>query len=130
MWVYLLHFHSPICPSRTTQHYLGWALDIDDRIREHRRGHGSRLCQVAVERGIKFTVAELWRGDRHLERRLKSLKNARRLCPVCNPARTMAFAMQSTNVLNTISNDSSNTRTTRTDRIPSSIYRNNQLLPQ
>lgn len=58
MWVYLLHFHAPISPSRTTQHYLGWTLDLDDRIWKHRRGRGSRLCQVALERGIKFTVAE------------------------------------------------------------------------
>jgi predicted GIY-YIG superfamily endonuclease len=130
MWVYLLHFHTPICPTRTTQHYLGWALDIDDRIRKHRKGRGSRLCQVAVEQGIKFTVAELWHGNRQLERRLKSLKNARKLCPICNPAGAMAFAMQPTKLLNKINNDDSNARTTRTYYLPSAIHRNDQLLSQ
>lgn len=82
--VYLLHFSRPICPSRSTQHCLGWALDLDHRIRTHRRGQGSRLCQVARERGIRFRVVEVWKGDRSLERRLKAYKNAPKLCPLCS----------------------------------------------
>jgi len=82
--VYLLHFSRPICPSRSTQHYIGWALDLDQRIRTHRHGKGSRLCQVARERGITFRVAEIWKGDRSLERRLKAYKNAPKLCPLCS----------------------------------------------
>ncbi len=31
--------------------------DPDSRIRDHRLGRGSRLCAVAKERGIPFTVA-------------------------------------------------------------------------
>ena len=85
--VYLLHFSRPICPSRPTRHYIGWTNDLDERIREHRRGKGSRLCQVARERGITFTLAEVWNGDRRFERRLKNYKNAPRLCPYCNSGR-------------------------------------------
>jgi predicted GIY-YIG superfamily endonuclease len=81
--VYLLHFSRPICPSRTTQHYSGWTNDLDERLREHRLGKGSRLCQVARERDITFSLAECWSGDRKLERRLKNYKNAPRFCPIC-----------------------------------------------
>lgn len=84
MYIYLLHFHNPIHPNRTTQHYLGFAKDLDERIREHRRGRGSRLTQVAYERNITFTVAEVWQGDRTLERLIKRQKNSRRFCPICN----------------------------------------------
>lgn len=82
--VYLLHFSQPISPIRTTQHYIGFATDLDDRIREHRLGKGARLTQVAVERGIKLVVAEVWVGGYSLERQLKRQKNHRRFCPICN----------------------------------------------
>ena len=82
--IYLLHFSEPICATRTTQHYLGWTDDIDNRLRQHRKGKGSRLCSVAVERGIKIKLAELIPGDRITERQLKRHKNHRRLCPICN----------------------------------------------
>lgn len=81
--VYLLHFSRRINPSRSTQHYLGWASDLDDRLRKHRKGKGSRLCQVAVELGIGFTLAEVWIGDRSLERQLKRQHNHRIFCPIC-----------------------------------------------
>lgn len=82
--VYLLHFNQRINPKRPTQHYLGYAKDLDRRIRNHRLGKGARLCEVAKERGITFKVAEVWMGDRSLERRLKRQKNSRRFCPICN----------------------------------------------
>ena len=82
--VYLLHFSHPISPNHTTQHYLGYSRDLDARIRQHRKGRGSRLCQVAKERNIFFTVAQVWKGDRKLERLMKSDKNAPRYyCPIC-----------------------------------------------
>jgi predicted GIY-YIG superfamily endonuclease len=84
MTVYLLHFHQPISPNHTCQHYLGWANDWEYRIQQHRRGRGSRLCQVAQQRGIDFTVARLWIGDRSLERQLKRRKSSPRLCPLCS----------------------------------------------
>jgi predicted GIY-YIG superfamily endonuclease len=89
MTVYLLHFKKQINPSRPAQHYLGWTTDLDERIRAHRRGKGSRFCQVAFERGISFRVAEVWKGDRSLEQKLKQQKNSRRFCPICNKSRSL-----------------------------------------
>lgn len=98
-YVYLLHFDRPISDGHTTQHYLGYADDLAHRIQVHTRGRYNgggngcaRLCEVAKARGISFTVARVWWGDRSLERRLKSRKNARRLCPVCGSAATVGYA--------------------------------------
>ncbi|HEY9690575.1 MAG TPA: GIY-YIG nuclease family protein [Oculatellaceae cyanobacterium] len=85
MTVYLLHFNQPINSTRPAQHYLGYTKDLDQRIRQHRLGTGSRLCQVAKERGIKFKLVEVWKGDRTLERLLKRQKNSPRFCPICQP---------------------------------------------
>lgn len=84
-YIYLLHFDRPISPDHTTQHYTGSADDITRRIREHQQGQGSRLTEVAFQREIPFSVVRLWRGNRRLERRLKSLKCAPKFCPICNP---------------------------------------------
>ncbi|WP_346294350.1 endonuclease [Sphaerothrix gracilis] len=80
---YLLHFEQPISSLHTTRHYLGWSSDIESRIAHHQAGEGSKLCQVAKARGIGFTLARTWAGDRSLERRLKNRKNSPRLCPIC-----------------------------------------------
>ena len=87
--IYLLHFSQPIgnltSPLGQAQHYLGWTDDLDNRIREHRKGNpkASKLCAFAARKGIKFTVAEVVPGDRTLERRLKNHKRAKDFCPVC-----------------------------------------------
>lgn len=98
-YVYLLHFDRPIAPGHPTQHYIGYASDLAHRIQAHARGRYNgggngcaRLCEVAKERGIGFTVARLWLGDRPLERRLKLRKNARRLCPICGQAVAVGYA--------------------------------------
>ena len=85
MYVYLIHFDRPISPNHTCQHYLGFAHDLEQRIAQHRAGTGSRLCEVAKERGIGFDVVAVWSGDRTLERKLKNRKNAPCLCYKCNP---------------------------------------------
>ena len=82
-YVYLLHFSRPINPSRPARHYLGWASDLDERLRKHRKGKGSKLCQVAAQRGITFILAEVWIGERSLERQLKRQHNSPRFCPIC-----------------------------------------------
>lgn len=82
--VYLLHFDKRISPKHTTQHYLGWAEDVEARVAEHRAGRGARLTEVARERGIGFKIARLWQNeDRNFERKLKNRKNAPKLCPIC-----------------------------------------------
>ncbi|MBX7254043.1 MAG: hypothetical protein K1X50_18845 [Candidatus Promineofilum sp.] len=68
--MYLLHFEQPINPTRPARHYLGYADDLGRRIQQH-------------ERGIRFKVVRVWRGDRELERRLKGWKQMPRYCPVC-----------------------------------------------
>jgi predicted GIY-YIG superfamily endonuclease len=83
-YVYLLHFEKPISDRHTTQHYIGYTSDIDERLRSHRKGTGSRLCAVAKERGIGFTLAELIKGDRTIERTLKNAKNSPKMCPICS----------------------------------------------
>lgn len=82
-YVYLLHFSKPISDSHTSRHYLGWTNDLQHRLQLHRTGHGSRLCEVASERGITFILARTWRGDKRLERQLKKRHNAPKLCPIC-----------------------------------------------
>jgi predicted GIY-YIG superfamily endonuclease len=86
--VYLLHFHSPISAGHPCRHYLGSAADVGKRLAQHKAGRGSRLCQVAVERGVGFELVRVWpqtsvREARTLERALKAQKNGPRFCPIC-----------------------------------------------
>ena len=86
MPVYLLHFDKPISPDHTAQHYIGYAKDVEARLKEHRACPDARLLQVAKERGIGFTLARVWpKGDPQFEKRLKSWKMGPRLCPICTP---------------------------------------------
>lgn len=90
--VYLLHFSAPIAPGQhTAQHYMGSAADLDARLAEHANGTGSRLCQVAKERGNTFELARTWEAPdgtgRQLERQLKNRKAGPRLCPICEANR-------------------------------------------
>lgn len=79
--VYLLHFDAPV---QHAQHYLGWAVDVHDRVNDHLAGKGARLVAVALERGVGVSLVRTWPdADRHLERALKRRNNARGLCPVC-----------------------------------------------
>lgn len=87
--VYLLHFDRPISDKHTTQHYIGWTLHLPSRLRAHSEGRGARLTEVARERGISFTIARTWRGDRNFERKLKNRHEGPRLCPICNPKRAI-----------------------------------------
>ncbi len=79
--VYLIHLQRPY---RHARHYLGWTMDVERRLAEHRGGGGSPLLRAAAAAGISFEVARTWPGDRHLERRLHRYKNTpARLCPIC-----------------------------------------------
>ena len=93
--VYLLHFHSPIAPSRhTAQHYIGWAYNLSSRMQAHMRGRGARLTQVAHERGITFELAATWPGSKKFERTIENKKMGWRLCPICRAARRQPPASQ------------------------------------
>jgi predicted GIY-YIG superfamily endonuclease len=95
MTVYLLHLNQPLSrgvsakgTTLTAGHYIGYTSDLVGRIMDHMEGHGARFTQVCVERGVKWSLARTWdgdRADRRFERYLKNMKNAPRLCPICNP---------------------------------------------
>jgi len=82
-YVYLLHFEQPICPTRPSQHYVGWTKDLDERLYQHKKGRGAKFCGAARERGIKFVLAESWVADKSFERTIKRQKNHKRFCPIC-----------------------------------------------
>lgn len=84
--VYLIHFARPY---RHAKHYVGYtALEsVEDRMRRHRNGSGSRLLQVVTQAGIEWWIARVWEfptvGEaRKKERQLKN-HSAGRNCPVC-----------------------------------------------
>ena len=87
VFVYLLHFRRRISPKHTCQHYMGSAEDLTERLGEHLAGRGSRLCQVAIERGIDWELARVWEAPaaegRKLEKKLKAQHNGKALCPIC-----------------------------------------------
>ncbi len=79
--VYLVHLEHPYHHAR---HYLGWALDVDQRLTEHREGRGSPLLRAATMAGIDFRIARTWpETDRYFERQLKSWHKSSQLCPLC-----------------------------------------------
>lgn len=81
--VYLLHFSSPY---RHAGHYLGFtAGELETRLVEHQTGAGANLVRVIINAGLSFELARTWRGGRRLERRIKTLGGARRVCPICTP---------------------------------------------
>lgn len=95
-WVYLIHLKKPLCPTRSTQHYLGFTDCLPARIQSHLLGFGARLMQVAKERNIDFEVVRVWFGTRALERQLKEI-HGNRLCPICSPgSRRGRFAKELT----------------------------------
>ena len=85
--IYLIHLDRPIYHA---QHYIGFTANLPDRVRTHKSGRGAKLLKHANELGIDYKVVRTWKGGqwvsdaRRLERKLKNLKNAKRLCPVCN----------------------------------------------
>lgn len=85
--VYLLHFAQPLGnpnnPRALAAHYVGWAVNLEDRMREHHAGRGAAITRAAVARGVAFEVVQTWPGDYRLEHHIKRLKNAPRLCPHC-----------------------------------------------
>lgn len=85
--VYLLHLAAPLGNLANTramaQHYIGWCLDLDERIEQHRRGIGSKMLAAAVQRGITFEVVATWHAPVMFEKALKRRKESPKLCPVC-----------------------------------------------
>lgn len=80
--IYLLHFNEPY---KHAQHYLGWTIDLEERLRAHERGIGrtSALTRAVVAAGITWVLARTWRGDTYDEKKLKGYGSMKRLCPIC-----------------------------------------------
>jgi hypothetical protein len=101
--VYLLCFEEEYVSQRTTytdesgsvrngkrrkraRHYVGWTLDLEARLQEHRGGRGSRLMAAVAGAGIEFVVSVSWRGNPKLEQWIKARKQHATFCPRCSPS--------------------------------------------
>jgi len=81
MPVYLIHLDEKMAHS---QHYCGYADDIDTRIEKHRKGNGSAFMTAVKKAGITWLVARVWPlATRHYERTLKNTHNLSLYCPIC-----------------------------------------------
>ncbi len=84
MTVYLLHFEQPVYG--TSQHYVGFTTNLEQRLAQHRSGRGARLTSIARKKGIAWELAYVWEdGDKELERYLKKGSRARKFCKICFP---------------------------------------------
>jgi predicted GIY-YIG superfamily endonuclease len=89
--IYLLHLDKPL---RHARHYVGLADDLDARLERHASGNGARMLAVCRERGITWSLARTWQGDRKLERKLKRRKDAPQICLVCAGAKALNRARE------------------------------------
>lgn len=90
--VYLLHFSRPFGHAK---HYVGVTKrGVEERVEEHRRGHGARLTKLVVEAGIELILARVWsRVPRYFELKLKN-RGKGYVCPICRAERKAAEAAQ------------------------------------
>ena len=80
--VYLLHYKMPLYHS---QHYLGSTSNLTNRIKLHRNGQSRAHLPLAFYKlNIDFVISKTWAGDFQLEKKLKKVKNNRKLCPICS----------------------------------------------
>ena len=76
--VYVLKLDAPLGNSRhRAQFYVGWAVNLDRRLKHHRNGTGAAFTAAAAERGIGMQVVWSAPGTRALEREIKRWKNTR-----------------------------------------------------
>lgn len=80
--VYLLHFDPPY---KHAGHYMGVTNreDVNDRVGEHQRGEGAKLCRIALKAGSTITLARVWLDvPRKSELKWKG-RSLKPLCPIC-----------------------------------------------
>lgn len=81
--IHLLHFDQPL---HHAKHYLGYTESeemLPKRLDDHRHGRGARLLAVLRQRGIGWTLAATFPGDRNTERAMKNRKKTSFYCPIC-----------------------------------------------
>ena len=87
---YLIHFERPYLAKtgkqqHKVQHYLGWTINLEKRVKLHATGQGARLLAVVNTEGIGWSVVRLWEnGSYALERKLKARHGYSTYCPICN----------------------------------------------
>ena len=81
--VYVIRLRRPLHHAR---HYVGWAVDLNARVRQHLTGRGSALLNAANAYGIRWDVVHVircrsrraaWQLERHIKR-----GHVRLWCPV------------------------------------------------
>jgi predicted GIY-YIG superfamily endonuclease len=82
--LYMLQFEQALGQGKhgRAQYYLGFCEDwrLNERIAEHRAGHGAAITRACVERGIEIKLVAVYPcGSRGDERRFKNWKNHRRV---------------------------------------------------
>jgi len=103
--VYEICFETKIgTKKQSAKHYIGTTENgLIDRLVKHlclttwtdketgkKRIPGSHLLRAVGDQGIWYRVVRVWELDKddngyELEKRLKGIKNAAKMCPVCNP---------------------------------------------
>jgi len=86
--VYLLHFDRPYWSN--CKHYVGYSVNgAETRVATHRSGKGSLLVNFALTKAnvdFKVALVETWATKEEARERelwLKTQKNLKRVCPIC-----------------------------------------------
>lgn len=82
--VYLIHFNKKF---KHAKHYIGFCKDgrLKERMFHHKNGTGSKLMKAVSKAKINWKVVRVWDNeDGNFERKLKNMKNSKKLCPICN----------------------------------------------
>ena len=88
--LYLIHFTQPYRAKsgkkqKTAQHYLGYTINIENRMALHRSGQGAKLLRVCKQEGITWEIARVWPGEgRETEKKFKRRGHFKTICPCCN----------------------------------------------
>ncbi|MDQ6637434.1 MAG: hypothetical protein M3Y62_06555 [Candidatus Dormibacteraeota bacterium] len=82
--IYLLYFDRPFGHAR---HYLGSAVQLEQRLDEHHSGSSARLIFWAARAGLSGQLTRTWAGGRPRERQLKAQGGHSRHGPICRPPR-------------------------------------------
>lgn len=78
-FVYIIQFASPLGNARhSATYYVGWARNVEARLRHHRNGRGAAITRAAAANGIGMEIVFSMPGTRADERRIKNQKNTRR----------------------------------------------------
>lgn len=87
--IYLIHLNQRL---KHAGHYLGWALDLENRLECHRKGyagHASNFMHHVALNEIEWVLAaswpstDSWAATRRVEANIKSWGSLARICPIC-----------------------------------------------